>query len=365
MQGIRMIDILTHNHRISAVHQAQVLNSQYETFYKSICELATYICDVPVAMISFIGEESLWVTSERVGYSLTRMPPRVEFCEWAVTNVKYLEVKDTLLCPKNSYKPLVNNFPQFRFYAAAPLRLTLGEAVGVISVFHTKPHELNQLQKNALVGLTEVATKVGGNLPRLPQVKVLDDDIISDTCEAQTLDSHDKMLGEHTITVFHKDQVLDSQYETFYRAICKLAAEVSDVPIAMISFVEDESIWISTEISTVKLAGKQTFSAWVADHDEYIEIKDTLMAGNHDYQPLRSNFPHFRFYAGTPLKLPLGEVIGTICVFHTKPHELTASQKNILAGLADVVTKALVIKHNIEANLSHDSNRNLSSRRIA
>ena len=54
------------------------------------------------------------------------------------------------------------------------------------------------------------------------------------------------------------------------------------------------------------------------------------------------------FYAGAPIKLPLGEVIGALCVFDIKPNTMSDYQKKMLVELADVISKALVMKNHLK-----------------
>lgn len=82
-------------------------------------------------------------------------------------------------------------------------------------------------------------------------------------------------------------------------------------------------------------------------NDEYLEVPDTTLDASHACHPLVTDTPNFMFYAGAPLKLPLGEVIGALCVFDTKPNAMSQHQKNMLVELANVITKALVIKNHM------------------
>lgn len=54
------------------------------------------------------------------------------------------------------------------------------------------------------------------------------------------------------------------------------------------------------------------------------------------------------FYAGVPIKLPLGEVIGALCVFDIKPNAMSEHQKKMLVELANVISKALVMKNHLK-----------------
>lgn len=61
--------------------------------------------------------------------------------------------------------------------------------------------------------------------------------------------------------------------------------------------------------------------------------------------------PDIRFYCGVPIKLPLGENIGSICVIDVKPNCLNEHQRKTIEGLAKVVSQILVLR---EINLKRN-----------
>lgn len=164
-----------------------------------------------------------------------------------------------------------------------------------------------------------------------------------------------KKLGLKTAVVTdthpeHKILVLDSQYESLYLSINKLAATICHTPIAMITFLHDQHVWMvsGADYSEIVLhAQKEIFYNWAIASDHFIEIPDISLVTQQSTLSLNSYYPHLKFYAGVPLKLPLGEVIGVLSVLDTKPNSLNQYQKNMLLALADVVTKSLVFKHHL------------------
>ncbi|MBC7698008.1 MAG: GAF domain-containing protein [Bacteroidia bacterium] len=153
------------------------------------------------------------------------------------------------------------------------------------------------------------------------------------------------------ISAVRKLQVLDSQFEVFYQAVTKLAATISDAPVAMITFVDDQTIWIKSAIGVpgvTQVPRKDAFCGWVVTNDEYLEVPNTTLDSTHACHPLVTDSPNFMFYAGVPIKLPLGEVIGALCVFDIKPNAMSEHQKKMLVELANVISKALVMKNHLK-----------------
>ncbi len=52
---------------------------------------------------------------------------------------------------------------------------------------------------------------------------------------------------------------------------------------------------------------------------------------------LVKNDPYIRFYAGHPVRLPDGEIAGTICIIDTEPRVLTRDDFLLLKDLAEIV----------------------------
>ncbi|MBA3696409.1 MAG: GAF domain-containing protein [Methylotenera sp.] len=155
--------------------------------------------------------------------------------------------------------------------------------------------------------------------------------------------------GAH-ISVVRKKLVINSQYETLLNSITKLAATICNLPVAILTLVDEENIWISSEVEApgvTRLPRRGTFSSWVVTNDNYLEITDTMLGISHLCHPWKTDWPNYKFHASAPLKLPMGEVIGALCVFDVKPNKITVNQKEMLVGLADTVAKALVIRNNM------------------
>lgn len=148
--------------------------------------------------------------------------------------------------------------------------------------------------------------------------------------------------------------VLDSQYEALYDSITALAAKITNMPIAIITLLDEDRIWFK---SVVGLTGvtqtprKSRYCDWVVTQNEYLEIEDISKDPLHCQHPLVNGETKFMFYAGAPITLPLGEVIGVLCVFDKMPNKLNEMQRDILIGLANVISKALVTKSFSEKTL--------------
>ncbi len=148
----------------------------------------------------------------------------------------------------------------------------------------------------------------------------------------------------------HEYDILDSVSEEAFDAITYLASQICDVPIALISIVDKDRQWFK---SRVGLEASEThrdlaFCAH-AIHDPLAMMvvpdatADDRFAGN----PLVTDDPSIRFYAGAPLRTRTGNALGTLCVIDRKPRSLTPEQERALRALSLQVMALLDLRRTV------------------
>lgn len=135
--------------RLEALRSYGVLDTEAETAYDDIAQLASLICGVPMSAVSLIGESRQWFKA-RVGLASPETARDIAFCAYAITGRGLFSVPDTLKDERFRNNPLVTRDPELRFYAGAPLLTPAGYAVGTLCVMDRKPRELTDEQADAL-----------------------------------------------------------------------------------------------------------------------------------------------------------------------------------------------------------------------
>lgn len=133
--------------------------------------------------------------------------------------------------------------------------------------------------------------------------------------------------------------LLDNIPEERYDRLTRLAKRLFGVPIVLISVVDAGRQWFKSSIGldTKEAPRESSFCGHAILGDAIFEVPDALLDERFYDNPLVTNSPNIRFYAGHPLKVLNGSKIGTLCLIDVHPRHLNDEDKVLLHDLACMV----------------------------
>ncbi len=140
--------------------------------------------------------------------------------------------------------------------------------------------------------------------------------------------------------------ILDTPPEELYDELVCIAAQMLDMPIALVSLVDDDRQWFK---SRVGLDAEQTsrdvsFCTHALLQDKTLRVPNALEDERFADSPLVVDEPRIRSYYGAPLKNPRGHTLGTLCVIDQRPRVLSDESCELLELLARQVSRALELR---------------------
>ncbi|WP_404298360.1 EAL domain-containing protein [Halomonas sp.] len=124
-------------------------------------------------------------------------------------------------------------------------------------------------------------------------------------------------------------------------AITRLAAKHFDIPLVLVSLVDEKCQWFKSRVGLDALQTSRdvSFCAHAILGEGLFEVPDATRDPRFQSNPLVTGPPHIRYYLGVPLVTPDGFPIGTLCLIDSRPRALDEAQKQHLAVLGEQVMR--------------------------
>jgi GAF domain-containing protein len=140
--------------------------------------------------------------------------------------------------------------------------------------------------------------------------------------------------------------ILDTPEDGSMNRLAGLAAKVFNMPIAIISLVDEDRIWFKSrhglDAEQIDRGGGLCDSA-ILSEEVYI-VEDARRDPRTLANPLVAGEFGLQFYAGAPLQTHDGHMLGTFCLIDRKQRYLTEAQKLILQDLAAVAMDEIELR---------------------
>ncbi|MGE4133420.1 MAG: ATP-binding protein [Bdellovibrionales bacterium] len=146
-------------------------------------------------------------------------------------------------------------------------------------------------------------------------------------------------------------KILDTDQDHEFNELTKVLSDILETPIAFICLMDAKRQWFKSSIGlngVQDLPRENTICQHVVDTGDMVVVTDASQDSRVANCPLVRNAPHIRFYAGAPLFVDDGMVIGTLSVADLKPRELNPSQVELIENLSRHVVHLMRLRSLLE-----------------
>jgi diguanylate cyclase (GGDEF)-like protein len=137
--------------------------------------------------------------------------------------------------------------------------------------------------------------------------------------------------------------ILDTEPEERFDRLTRIARRLFRVPIALVSFIDINRQWFKSSqgLEVKEMSRDISFCGHAILGDDIFMISDASLDDRFYDNPLVTNEPRIRFYAGVPLVISQGIKIGTLCLIDREPRILSEEDKELLRDLGQMAAQEL------------------------
>lgn len=138
-------------------------------------------------------------------------------------------------------------------------------------------------------------------------------------------------------------KILDTAHEERFDRVTRIAKHLFNVSISLVTLIDEDRQWFKSRqgLGVCELPRESSFCGHTINQNELLIIPDTSSDERFFDNPFVVGDPKIRFYAGFPLKLKQGVIIGTLCLADDKPRNLSDEEKQLLRDLGSLVEQEI------------------------
>jgi len=142
-------------------------------------------------------------------------------------------------------------------------------------------------------------------------------------------------------------ELLDTPADPYLDVLVRVVREMFEVDTVLISLVDRDRQWFKARLGLdiPETPRSVSFCSHAILNQDTFIIPDSHADPRFRDNPVVTNPPFLRFYAGQPLLTHSGQAIGTLCLLHPKPRQFSTAQAQRLKDMATLVEGYLQLRH--------------------
>jgi diguanylate cyclase (GGDEF)-like protein len=147
--------------------------------------------------------------------------------------------------------------------------------------------------------------------------------------------------------ILDDNDLLDTPADPYLDTLVRVVRDVFEVKTVLVSLIDRDRQWFKARLGldTAQTPRSISFCGHAILCAQPLIIEDTFSDQRFVDNPLVTQAPHIRFYAGQPLYAEDGQPLGTLCLIDPVPRQLTAKQLRLLTDMATLVEGYLKLRH--------------------
>jgi len=156
--------------------------------------------------------------------------------------------------------------------------------------------------------------------------------------------------NEIRLLAVERFKTLNIDEDIEFQELIHIASETCNTPIAMLTLIDRDTQWLKVRQGTdvTEIPRDHTFCTYTIQEDAVLVVPDASQDERFAHYPTVANDPNVRFYAGAPLITSDGQRVGSLCVIHVQPQELTKQQQLMLKMLSKQAINIMEYRISVE-----------------
>jgi len=149
---------------------------------------------------------------------------------------------------------------------------------------------------------------------------------------------------EHTrLETLRSLKLLDTSPSERFDRLTRIARRMFGVPVSLVSLVDDNRQWFKSRqgLDATETPRDISFCGHAILGDDIFIVPDATKDNRFVDNPLVTDDPNIRFYAGVPLRVSNGSKIGTLCIIDEQPREFSEEDLELLRDLAEMAQQEI------------------------